>query len=49
MYQNKQIQNQLLAVSSFKSFQQQRNESRLEVAEKIEMMELIGVSYDAFS
>ena len=42
MYQNEEIQKQLLAVESFKSFQKQRNESGLEAAEKIETMQLIG-------
>lgn len=46
MYQSETIQKQLLAVVSFKSFQQQRNDSGLEVAEKVEIMELIGASYD---
>ncbi len=48
MYQNEAIQKQLLAVESFKSFQQQRNDSGLEMEEKIEMMELVGASYDIF-
>ena len=46
MYQNEAIQKQLLAVESFKVFQQQRNNSGLEVGEKIEMMELVGASYN---
>jgi hypothetical protein len=49
MYQNKEIQTKLLAVESFKSFQQQRTDSGLEVAEKIEMMELAGASYGIFT
>lgn len=49
MYQNEVIQKQLLAVESFKSFQQQRNGSRLEIAEKVEMMELVGASHDIFN
>ena len=49
MYQNKEIQNQLLAVKSFKEFQKQRNDSSLEVGEKIEMIELAGASYDIFN
>lgn len=48
MYKNKAIQKQLLAVKSFKSFQQQRNESGLEVGEKVEMMKLVGASYNIF-
>lgn len=48
MYQNKVIQKQLLAVESFKSFQKQRNESGLEDGEKVEIMELVGASYDIF-
>ncbi len=42
MYQNEAIQKQLLAVEYFKSFQKQRNESGLEMAEKVEIMQLIG-------
>lgn len=49
MYQNESIQKQLLAVESFKLFQKQRNGSSLEAAEKIEMMELVGASYDIFN
>jgi hypothetical protein len=49
IYQNKAIQKQLLAVDSFKSFQQLRNESGLEMEEKIEMMELVGASYNIFN
>ncbi len=48
MYQNEAIQKQLLAIESFKSFQKQRNESGLEVGEKIEVMELAGASHDIF-
>lgn len=48
MYQNEAIQRQLLAIESFKSFQKQRNESGLEVAEKVEAMELVGASFDIF-
>ena len=43
------IQKELLAVQSFKSFQQQRNNSSLEISENIEMMELAGTSYDIFN
>ena len=49
MYQNEAIQKELLAVQSFKSFQQQRNNSSLEISENIEMMELAGTSYDIFN
>lgn len=49
MYQNEAIQKQLLAIESFKSFQQQRNDSGLEVEETIQMMELVGASYDIFN
>ena len=42
MYQNEEIQKQILAVESFKLFQKQRNEIGLEVAEKVEIMQLIG-------
>lgn len=48
MYQNEAIQKELLAVQSFKSFQQQRNNSGLEKSELIEIMELAGASYDIF-
>lgn len=48
MYQNEAIQKQLLAVESFKLFQKNRNESGLEVGEKIQMMELAGASYNIF-
>ena len=48
MYQNEAIQKELLAVQSFKSFQQQRNNSGLEIPEKIEVMELAGASYNIF-
>ena len=46
MYQNESIQKKLLAVESFKLFQKQRNDSSLEAAEKIEMIELVGASYN---
>ena len=49
MYQNEAIQKELLAVQSFKSFQQQRNNSSLEISENIEKMELAGTSYDIFN
>ena len=49
MYQNEAIQKELLAVQSFKSFQEQRNNSGLEKSELIEVMELAGVSYDIFN
>ena len=49
MYQNEAIQKELLAVQSFKSFQEQRNNSSLEIPENIEMMALAGASYDIFS
>ena len=42
------IQKELLAVQSFKSFQQQRNNSGLEKSELIEILELAGASYDIF-
>ena len=48
MHQQEEIQKQLLAVSSFKLFQKERNASGLETAEKIEMIKLIGTSYDLF-
>ena len=49
MYQNEAIQKELLAVQSFKSFQQQRNNSGLEIPENIEMIELAGASYDIYN
>lgn len=48
MYKNEAIQKQLLAVKSFKLFQQQRNECGLEVWQKVEMMELVRASYNIF-
>lgn len=49
MYKNEEIQKQLLAVASFKSFQKERNDSGLEADEKVEMIKLIGASYDIFN
>lgn len=49
MYKNEVIQKELLAVKSFKSFQEQRNNSSLEISENIEIMELVGASYDIFN
>ena len=49
MYQNEAIQKELLAVQSFKSFQEQRNDSGLEKSELIETMELAGASYEIFN
>ncbi len=48
-YQNDEIQKQLLAVPSFKSFQKQRDDSGLEVSPKIEMMQLIDTSFNIFN
>ena len=49
MYQNEEIQKQLLDTASFKSFQKQRDESGLEGQPKIEMMKLIDSSHSIFS
>ena len=49
MYQDEAIQRELLAVQSFKSFQEQRNKSGLEKSELIEVMELAGASYEIFN
>ena len=49
MYQNEAIQKELLAVQSFKLFQEQRNNSGLEIPENIEMIKLAGASYDIFN
>lgn len=49
MYKNEIIQKELLAVQSFKSFQEQRNNSGLIISETVEVMELVGASYDIFN
>jgi hypothetical protein len=47
-YKNEVIQKQLLDVPSFKSFQQQRDESGLEVQPQIEFLTLVGGSHELF-
>lgn len=49
MYQNEAIQKRLLDVPLFKSFQQQRDESGLEVEPAIEVMKFVASSHDIFS
>ncbi|HWN11127.1 MAG TPA: hypothetical protein VNO50_17950 [Pyrinomonadaceae bacterium] len=49
MYQDEETQQQVLDVASFISFQKQRDESGLEGPHKIEMMELVGSSFDIFT
>ena len=48
MYKDEEIQKQVLDVASFKSFQEQRDESGLEGPHNIEMMSLVGSSFDIF-
>lgn len=47
-YTNETSQKDLLELDVFKSFQQQRDE-HLEVAPKVEVMELAAASYDLFA
>ncbi|MBO9561193.1 MAG: hypothetical protein J7621_00410 [Niastella sp.] len=47
-YKNEAIQKQLLEVPSFKSFQQQRDESGLESEPRIEVLDLLTASHDVF-
>src|SRR5687767_14956844 len=47
-YKNEDIQKKLLEVPSFKSFQQQRDDSGLEVAPQIEVLTLVDASHDTF-
>lgn len=49
IYKNEEIQKQVLAIESFKSFQQQRDESGLEGPHKVEMMKLVASSFDIFN
>jgi hypothetical protein len=48
-YANEEVQKRVLAVESFKSFQEQRDESGLEGSHKVEEMQLIGSSHDVFA
>lgn len=48
MYQNEAIQQHLLNIVSFKYFQQQRDESGLELLPKIETMQLVASAKDIF-
>jgi hypothetical protein len=45
-YKDEAIQKQLLETPSFKSFQQQRDESGLEMAPQIEVLTLVEASHD---
>ncbi len=47
-FQNEDVQKQVLAVPSFKLFQQKRDESGLDNSHKVEMMKLIDSSSDVF-
>jgi quinol monooxygenase YgiN len=48
MYQNTEIQKALLDVPSFKSFQQQRDDSGLEGEPQIEVLQTVDASYQVF-
>lgn len=48
-YQNDESQKMLLELESFKSFQQKRDESGLEVAPQIEVIEPVAASYSVFN
>jgi hypothetical protein len=48
LYENDDVQKMLLQLPSFISFQQQRDESGLEVEPKIEMMSLVASSFPIF-
>ena len=47
-YQNEDIQNRLLQVPSFLSFQKQRDDSGLENLPQIEIMQVVATSGDIF-
>jgi hypothetical protein len=49
MYKNEEIQKQVLAIDSFTSFQQQRDERGLEGPHKVETMKLVASSFDVFN
>lgn len=44
-YKNKEIQNQVLNVPSFKNFQKERDESDLNNSHKFELLEYLGSSF----
>jgi hypothetical protein len=48
-YANDEIQNRVLDVESFKSFQRQRDESGLEGPHKIEMLTFVASSHEDFA
>nr|WP_294937195.1 hypothetical protein [uncultured Flavobacterium sp.] len=47
-YSNKDVQDMVLNVPSFKAFQQQRDESGLNDSHKVEVLESIGSSFPIF-
>ena len=48
-FQNEDVQKQVLAVPSFKLFQEKRDESGIENSHKVEIMKLIDFSSDIFA
>jgi hypothetical protein len=48
-YANADVQKRVLVVEPFKSFQKQRDDSGLEGAHKLEVMQLVGSSHDMFA
>lgn len=46
MYQDEKIQQEVLQVPSFKAFQQQRDESGLNDSHRVEILNLVGASFD---
>jgi hypothetical protein len=48
-YQNDESQKMFLELESFKSFQRKRDESGLEVAPQIEVIERVAASYSVFN
>lgn len=48
MFNNDEAQKQFLALPSFRSFQQERDGSDLEVEEQLDMLELAAASYEIF-
>ena len=47
-FDNDDAQKQFLELPSFKSFQQQRDASRLEAPESLDMVTIVGASYKIF-
>ncbi|PXY41823.1 hypothetical protein DMB65_04470 [Flavobacterium cheongpyeongense] len=45
-YKNEEIQKQILNISSFKSFQEQRDKSGLGNTHKVEILSYVGSSFD---